>query len=362
MNSTTEAPADAGNRETAMDQLIDLRSDTVTRPTAEMRRAMADADVGDDVYGEDPLVNRLQSRVAEMLGKESALFVPTGVMSNQLCLKVLSSPGDEVIVGESSHIFNYETGAPALLSGVQLHTVDDRGGSITAETIDRAIREEAYWLPRTSVIALEQTHNREGGKITPLERMAEVATLARAKKIALHLDGARLWNACAATGIAPAKYASHFDTITVCLSKGLGAPVGSVMVGSPRQIELGRHFRKIWGGGWRQAGILAAAGLHALENNIGRLVEDHANAAAFAERIGASDAVELYDTPDTNIVIFTLPGIDPMRFATELATERNVLLSGAFKGKLRAVFHMDVSREQALTAADAVVAKASAGK
>jgi threonine aldolase len=319
---------------------------------------MAEAEVGDDVYGEDPLVNRLQEHVAELLGKERALFAPTGVMCNQLSLKVLTSPGDEVIVGESGHIFNYETGAPALLSGVQLHTVDDRGGSLDVDAIDRAIREEAYWLPRTSVIALEQTHNREGGKITPLERIDEISTLARQKGIALHLDGARLWNACAATGIPPAEYAAPFDTISVCLSKGLGAPVGSVMVGSARKIDLARHYRKIWGGGWRQAGILAAAGLYALEHNRERLVEDHANAAAFAERLTSSDVVDLYDTPETNIVIFTLPGLDPIAFAADLAREQNVLISGAFKGKLRAVFHMDVSREEALAAAEAIVGKA----
>jgi threonine aldolase len=332
---------------------IDLRSDTVTRPDAGMIEAMASAEVGDDVYGEDATVNILEEKVAGLLGKERALFVPTGVMSNQLCLKVLTSPGDEVIVGESSHIFNYETGAPALLSGVQLHTIPDRGGMMDLDDIDEAVREEAYYLPRTSVIALEQTHNREGGSIIPMDRIEAIAATARSKGLNLHLDGARIWNASAASGIAPGEYAAHFDTVSVCLSKGLGAPVGSVMAGSARHVEMARKFRKIWGGGWRQAGILAAGGLYALRHNVERLADDHRNAARFAELLRDAPNVKVINTPRTNIVLFSIDGIATGEFVERLRA-RGVLVSAAFKGKLRAVFHKDVSAEQTEAAAVAL--------
>ena len=330
---------------------IDLRSDTVTRPDAGMIGAMTSAEVGDDVYGEDITVNILEEKVARLLGKERALFVPTGVMSNQLCLKALTSPGDEVIVGASSHIFNYETGAPALLSGIQLHTIPDREGRMEIEDIEQAIREDVYYLPRTSVIAIEQTHNREGGSIIPMERLTAIAGFARERGIALHLDGARLWNASVASGIAPGEYATHFDTVSVCLSKGLGAPIGSVMAGSARHVETARKFRKIWGGGWRQAGILAAAGLYALEHNLDRLADDHRNAARFAELLGDAPNVRVINAPRTNIVLFSVDGISTDEFAVKLR-DRGVLVSAAFKGKLRAVFHKDVSSEQTERAAE----------
>ncbi len=318
-----------------------------------MREAMIDAEVGDDVYGEDPTVIRLQQRVAEMLGKEAAIFVPTGVMSNQLCLKALTAPGDEVIVGASSHIFNYETGAPALLSGIQLHTLPDPRGVMSIEDIDRAIREEAYYLPRTAAVALEITHNREGGTIPPIDYVREVTDFVRGRGIALHLDGARLWNAVVATGISPGEYASMFDTVSVCLSKGLGAPIGSVMVGTRRHIEIAWRFRKVWGGGWRQAGMLAAAGLHALDHHIERLAEDHAKATAFAAELRRGNGNEVFVEPQTNIVIFSVAGAEPAEVAARMK-ERGVLLSAAFKGKLRAVFHMDVSQDDAVKAASAI--------
>lgn len=323
-----------------------------------MLDAMMSAGLGDDVYAEDPTINRLQEHAAALLGKEAAIFVPTGVMSNQLCLKVLTQPGDEVIVGRDSHIFNYETGAPALLSGVQLHTIADTAGVMPLEDIVEAIREDAYYLPRTAVIALEQTHNRQGGAVIPLEHIAAIAETARRHGVAMHLDGARLWNACVASGIAPREYAAPFDTISVCLSKGLGAPVGSVMVGSRRHIEVARHFRKIWGGGWRQAGILAAAGLHALEHHIDRLAEDHANAAAFAARLAASPGVQVLNTPATNIVLFALDGI-PADEVERVAAERGLCVSAAFKGKLRAVFHLNVDRDDAIAAAEVLGAIAA---
>lgn len=333
--------------------LTDLRSDTVTRPDEGMIKAMANTSVGDDVYGEDPMVNQLQETVADLLGKEAALFVPTGVMSNQLCLKVLTSPGDEAIVGASSHIFNYETGAPALLSGIQLHTVPDEGGIMKLDDIDAAVREDAYYLPKTSVIAIEQTHNREGGRIIPREHITEIADFGYERGIALHLDGARLWNAVAATNIAARVYTEPFETVSVCLSKGLGAPVGSVMVSSREKIEMARKFRKIWGGGWRQAGILAAAGLYALQHNVERLAEDHAKAAEFAELLADAPGIKVLSMPETNIVLFSVENIAADVFAALLA-EQGVLVSAAFKGKLRAVFHYDVSAEQARVAAERI--------
>ncbi len=332
---------------------IDLRSDTVTRPTPAMIQAMVDAPLGDDVYGEDPTVNLLQETVAEMLGKEAGLFVPTGVMSNQLCLKVLTSPGDEVIVGASSHIFNYETGAPALLSGVQLHTILNEGGRLRLEDVDAAVREDAYYLPRTSVIAFEQTHNREGGRVVPKEEIDTIANFARERGIALHLDGARLWNASVASGISPREYAEPFDTVSVCLSKGLGAPIGSVMVGTRRHVDVARRFRKIWGGGWRQAGMVAAAGLYAVRHHVERLAQDHAKAAEFARLLQGVPMVHIIGEPETNIVIFSIGGVASDRFVSMLQ-HRGVFVSAAFKGKLRAVFHLDVSMQQSRFAAEAI--------
>jgi threonine aldolase len=328
-----------------------------------MIEAMTSAPLGDDVYSEDPTVNELQDTVAAMLGKEAALFVPTGVMSNQLCLKVLTDPGDEVIAGQSCHIFNYETGAPALLSGIQLHTIPDPAGCMDLEEIDGAVREEAYYLPRTAAIALEQTHNREGGAVIPLGRIHEIARYARLQNIAMHLDGARIWNACMATGIAPREYAESFDTVSVCLSKGLGAPVGSVMCGTRGQVEMARKFRKIWGGGWRQAGVLAAAGLYALRNNVERLVDDHLKAAEFARMLDGAPNIEVLARPETNIVLFAIYGATAAHFSAMVA-ERGVLISAAFKGKIRAVFHMDVTLEQTAAAAGIIrdVAATLSGK
>lgn len=315
-----------------------------------MLDAMLSAEVGDDVYGEDRTINRLQEQVADLLGKERALFVPTGVMSNQLCLKALTRPGDEVIVGHDSHIFNYETGAPALLSGVQLHTVPDPLGVMALDDLGTATREEAYYLPRTSVIAVEQTHNRAGGSIIPLDYLQQICGYGRSHNIGLHLDGARLFNACVASGIPASAYADGFDTVSICLSKGLGAPIGSVMAGSTHHVEIAHKFRKIWGGGWRQAGILAAAGIHALEHNVDRLAEDHLKAAEFARLLDGLPGLNVPVVPETNIVLLLVEGLETLEFAAELA-ERGVLLSGAFKGKLRAVFHMDVSMEQTRIAA-----------
>lgn len=319
-----------------------------------MRSAMLDAEVGDDVYSEDPSVNRLEAYVAELLGKQRALYVPTGVMSNQLCLKSLTRPGDEVIVGTNSHIFNYETGAPALLSGIQLHTLPDDSGWMRTADIDGAIREAAYYLPRTAAIALEQTHNRAGGAVIPFDALKATAAFGRERGIAMHLDGARLFNACVSTGIAPRDYAEPFDTVSICLSKGLGAPIGSVLAGPSELVEIAHKFRKVWGGGWRQAGMLAAAGLYALEHHVDRLAEDHEKAAIFASALDGHTHLSVPVRPQTNIVLLLVEGVDTAAFATRLA-ERGLLVSAAFKGKLRAVFHMDVSVDDARRAAEIIL-------
>ncbi|MCE7933400.1 MAG: aminotransferase class I/II-fold pyridoxal phosphate-dependent enzyme [Chlorobi bacterium CHB2] len=334
---------------------IDLRSDTVTKPTPGMIEAMLLAQLGDDVYSEDPTVNQLEEYVADLLGHEAALFVPTGVMGNQLCLKVLTNPGNEVLLGERSHIFNYETGAPALLSGVQVHTLPDDDGWMELPAIEAAIREDAYYLPQTTVIAVEQTHNRAGGSVIPMEHLRQIVELGRGKGIGLHLDGARLWNACVATGISPRQYASQFDTVSVCLSKGLGAPIGSVMASTAERVTLARKFRKVWGGGWRQAGILAACGLFGLRHQMDRLREDHQKAACFAEILSHSPMIEIPRSPETNIVVFKTVGFDLLRLADVMKGE-GVWLSTAFKGLLRAVFHHDVTLEQSAHAAQAIVA------
>ncbi|HET6400961.1 MAG TPA: GntG family PLP-dependent aldolase, partial [Candidatus Kapabacteria bacterium] len=269
-----------------MDKFIDLRSDTVTKPSLAMRKAMAEAQVGDDVFSEDPTVHELEAETAAILGKEAALYAPSGCMANQLAIAVHTTAGDEVILESDAHIFNYETTAASYLSRVQLSPVKaaDRG-LLSAEDIQPAIREKAYYMPVTRLIAIENTHNRAGGTVYPLDRIREIESLARKNGIAMHLDGARLWNACAFSGHRPKEYADHFDTVSVCFSKGLGAPVGSAIAGPKELIALARRFRKIWGGGMRQAGIIAAGALFALRNNRERLAEDHAKARRFAEII-----------------------------------------------------------------------------
>ena len=332
---------------------IDLRSDTVTMPSDEMREVMARAPVGDDVYGEDPTVLELEERVAGMFGKERGLFVPTGVMANQLALKVQTEPGEEVIVGERSHIFHYESAAPSVLSGIQLHTVPDGEGRMEVEEITQAIREQVYYMPRTAVIAQENTHNRTSGRIVPIEHLESVRQLGRERDISLHLDGARIWNAAVATGTTFEEYGRVCDTLSVCLSKGLGAPIGSIFLGSAEQVERAWRFRKMWGGGWRQAGILAAAGLYALDHHIERLAEDHANARRFHAIISASEFIDAGSPPETNIVVFRVSADHLSRLAEDCRAA-GVLLSGAFLGSLRAVFHRDVSSEEAETAARCV--------
>ena len=316
---------------------IDLRSDTVTRPTAAMRDAMARAEVGDDVYGEDPSINRLQAMAAALLGKEAALFVPSGTMANQAAIRALTHHGDVVLASEGAHILRYESGAAAAIAGVQIKTIG-RAGLVDADDVHGAVHpHEHHWAP-TTVVALENTHNAAGGRIFPFEQLGRVATASREHGLRLHLDGARLFNAVVATKIAAATWAAPFDTVSFCLSKGLGAPVGSLVCGTAETIDRVHRIRKMLGGGMRQAGILAAAGIYALEHHVERLAEDHANARRLADGlIHLGLAVE--PLPETNIVLLKHPRA--LAFAAALG-QRELLINPVNAATLRAVTHLDV--------------------
>jgi threonine aldolase len=337
-----------------MDQeLIDLRSDTVTKPSQGMRHAMANADVGDDVFGEDPTVNLLQEKVARLLGKEAALFVPSGTMGNQICIKTHTQPGDEIIAERGCHVFNYETAAIAFLSGVQVNTLQGVRGALSPDDIKKVIRPKAYYMPATRLICLENTHNRAGGTIIPMESIKSIHELARNESIRMHLDGARLWNASVETGISPREYASCFDSVSVCLSKGLGAPVGSVIAGPAPFINEARRYRKIFGGGMRQAGILAAAGIYALDNNIGRLKQDHEKARYLGMELSKVKGFDIdLESVQTNIVIIGVErtGRNPEEILSPLRSKGVLLTPGNYMG-IRAVTHLDVSMEQVKRAA-----------
>jgi threonine aldolase len=322
-----------------------------------MRQAMAQAEVGDDVYGEDPTVNRLQARVADLLGKEAALFVPSGVMANQLGIKTQTEPGDEVIVERHCHIFNYESGAPGLLSGVQLNVLDGDRGVVTSAQVEAAIRPEADVFPQTALVCLENTVNKAGGHVYPLDRIEAIAEVVREHDLRFHLDGARLWNASAASGISEATYAAPFDTVWVALSKGLGAPVGSVLAGPEATIDAARRFRKLFGGGMRQAGILAAAGLYALEHHRADLAHDHAKAHRLAEGIAQVGSFTLDpSTVETNIVLFDVEDTTAEAVVDTLADD-GVLLTPFGPQTVRATTHRDVSMDEIEQALDTIQAR-----
>ncbi len=306
-----------------------------------MRAAMAMAEVGDDVYGEDPSVRALEERVAALLGKESALFVPSGTMGNQIALLVHTRPGDEVVIGEGSHCAWYESGAGAAFAGVQF-AVAGQGGLFSADELKAAIKPRVAVYPRTSLVVVENTHNRGGGRTFPEAKCREIAAEARSYGLALHLDGARIWNAAAALHCEPKALAAPFDTVSVCFSKGLGAPVGSAFVGSRDQVREAWRFRKMLGGGMRQAGILAAAALFALEQQRERLTEDHENAQRLAALLGEAHGLQVRGKVETNIVILATVGDAPT--LSERAAERGVLISALGPNSLRAVTHLDVSR------------------
>lgn len=328
--------------------MIDLRSDTVTKPTPAMRAAIAAADVGDDVIDIDPTVERLQTLTAEILGKEAALFMPSGSMTNQIAVRVHCKPGDEFICEAGCHIYNYEQAAFAQLGGVVARTVEGQGGVLLPGQLVGLIRPENDHMVRTRLVTLENTHNRGAGRIQPYEHVAEICSWAHEHGLRTHLDGARLFNAVVATKIAADRWARHFDTVSVCFSKGLGAPVGSALAGPKDMIKEARRHRKLFGGAMRQAGIIAAGALYALENNIDRLADDHFNAQILGDAIRQIEGLTLLpDQVDTNIVIFRVDpeiGTAP-ELVAKLAAE-GVLMLAISPTQIRAVTHLDVSERQ----------------
>jgi len=321
-----------------------------------MRQAMASAEVGDDVFGEDPTVAALQEKVAALLGKEKALYVPSGVMGNQLSIKAQTEPGDEIICEQDAHIFNYETAAPSLISSVQVKTIPGVRGAIHAEQLTAAIRPKVYYMPRSRMICLENTHNRSGGTIYPLDEIEKIFSFARSHEMLMHLDGARLWNAWVATGIHPKEYAKYFDSVSVCFSKGLGAPVGSAVAGSAAMIERVHKWRKVFGGGMRQAGIIAAGALYALDHNVERLKEDHEKAKYFAEKISTLTKLSIdMEAVQTNIIIINTEktGRQPDEIIALLKSKGVLETLGSYNS-IRAVTHLDVSMEQVRQAVDTI--------
>ena len=325
--------------------MIDLRSDTVTRPTRAMREAMFAAEVGDDVYGEDPTVNRLEKDAAAVFGREAAIFVPSGTMGNQIAVRLHTKHGQEVVCEARAHVMDWEMATTAAFSGCQLRTVAGERGSLTWEPISRAIGPKIYYRAQTGLICIENTHNMAGGTVTPVAAMREICEGAHAVGLPVHLDGARIFNAAAALGVEVSELTRGFDTVMFCLSKGLGAPVGSMLVGSRAAIEQARIFRKALGGGMRQAGILAAAGLIALHEMTVRLADDHANARLLAESIAEARNAEIdLEAVETNIVIFRLRNGDAAKFCDGLK-QKGVLASAIGADAVRFVTHYDVDRE-----------------
>lgn len=325
--------------------VIDLRSDTVTRPTPEMRAAIAAAVVGDDVLGDDPTVQRLEARAADLLGKAAAVYVPSGTMANQLGIRSQTEPGDEIIADAYAHIFLYEGGAPAALSGCSMNLVQGECGIFTPEQVHQAIRIRDDHCPTTRLIALENTHNRGGGAIWPVERVAAIRAVADEHGLRVHMDGARLMNACIAAGVGPTEYTQHAHTISMCFSKGLGAPVGSILAGDEGTITRARRFRKMFGGGMRQAGLLAAAALYALDHHVERLTEDHVNARRLAAGLDALPSLSCdVETVQTNIVMFDVsPKLGSARDFAQRLYDVGVWTFDEGPQRIRAVTHLDVS-------------------
>lgn len=328
---------------------IDLRSDTVTKPTPEMREAMAQAEVGDDVYGEDPTVNRLEARAAELLGMEAALFVPSGTMGNAIAIRILTERGDEVLVERRSHVVKYELSGMSALSGVMPRMVDAPGGHLTPADVRAAVAPRAYYKSDVSLVVLENTHNLGGGTVQGVEEFQAVVAAARECGFRVHLDGARVWNAAVALGVPPAALVAGADTVMACLSKGLCAPVGSVLASSRERIERARRARKLLGGGMRQAGILAAAGLVALDTLVPRLAEDHANARLLGEALARGRGVRVAPV-ETNIVVATLEERTAPDVVAALRGE-GVLAIAMDARTVRLVTHRDVSRAECERAA-----------
>jgi threonine aldolase len=343
--------------------VIDLRSDTVTRPTPEMRAAMATAEVGDDVYGEDPTVNQLERRAAEVFGREAALFVPTGTMGNQIAIRLLTQPGQEVIAESRAHILDFEMATTAVFSGCLIRAVAAESGILTWKHIESVITPVGPFRAPTGLIEIENTANLAGGRVTGIQVLEEIWAGAKDRKLPLHLDGARIFNAAVALGVDVRTLTRGFDTVMFCLSKGLGAPVGSMLVGSAERMARARLYRKALGGGMRQAGVLAAAGLIALEDGPKHLAADHANARLLAEALASTEGVAIdLATVETNIVIFRLQA---GKGAAELVTRlkaRGVLANAFGPDAIRLVTHRDVSRKDCIDAAETLNAEIEAGR
>ncbi len=323
--------------------IVDLRSDTITQPTPAMREAMARAEVGDDVFGEDPTVNALQRRAAELFGKEAALFVPTGTMANLTALLAQTRPGDAIILSDDAHPYNFESANIAMVGGLLTKLVRAEYGVMTCEDVAaKIVQTNDHHFAPTTLVTIENTSNRGGGAIYPIESIAAIGALARERELRFHIDGARIFNAVVETGVAPKTYASHADTLSFCLSKGLGCPAGSLLVGDAKTIDRAHRFRKMLGGGMRQAGILAAAGLYALDHNIERLRDDHARAKHFRDGIERIPSLELALPSPTNMVYIRVQKAHA--FAQRLA-EQGVHVLPTAPDRLRAVFHLDVTDE-----------------
>ncbi len=334
--------------------MIDLRSDTVTLPTPEMREAMSQAFVGDDVFGDDSTINNLEERVAEILGKEAAVYMPSGTMTNQVAIRTHTEPGDEILLEQSAHVYFNEAGATAALSGAICRLIPGDRGVFGAEDMEAAIRPINDHYPRTKLVCVENTANRGGGKVWPLEKLAEVKKTAHENGLKIHLDGARIWNAAAAMNIPESEIAKHFDSVSVCFSKGLGAPVGSALAGSSDFITEARRFRKQFGGGMRQAGIIAAGALYALENNRERLTVDHDNAKIFSKGLAEINGIDINpDDVETNIINFRVQGMTKDELIEKLNKQgTHVLPKDSIT--IRAVTNLMVSGSQINIALDHV--------
>ena len=346
---------------TSIKSWIDLRSDTVTKPNARMREAMAQAEVGDDVYGEDPTVNRLEQRAAEIFGKKAGLFVPSGTMGNTIAVKVHTNHGEEVIAAARSHLTDLELSMMAWFSGCLARVVPTETGIMTWKQIAPMLRAKGPHNAPTTLISIENTHNLHGGTVYPLETIDEICAEAHNRGLKVHIDGARIFNAAVATQAAVSRIARDADTVMFCLSKGLGAPVGSLLVGSEQTIDEGRLYRKRLGGGMRQAGVLAAAGLIALEESPARLIDDHRNARYLASRLAEITGIEIDPSGvETNIVVFDISGlgVTTSQFSGELR-QRAVLANGISQKHMRMVTHVDVTREDCERAADIIAEVAS---
>ncbi|HVK17284.1 MAG TPA: low-specificity L-threonine aldolase [Fimbriiglobus sp.] len=344
--------------------MIDLRSDTVTKPTPAMRAAMFAAEVGDDVYGEDPTVNQLEERVADTLAKEAALFVPSGTMANQVAVRLHCRPGDELLCEATSHVYLWEGGAPAALSGVTTRLIPGAFGVLSVRDLEGTLHPpDDIHSPTSRLVCLENTHNRGGGRVYPVETVREVSAWARRNGLGLHLDGARLWNAVVASGVAAREWCGHFDTVAVCFSKGLGAPVGSALAGTRDMIRQARRVRKLYGGAMRQAGFLAAACLYAMDHHIDRLVEDHANAKLLAAAVADTPGLKLVPPAvETNLVWFEVaPEVGTARQVAGRLKDHGILVAALGETVVRACTHLDVSRADCERAAEVIRRHAAAG-